>query len=44
MSAQWLMQHQTGWQKIECAPEGIIRSREDIHEEVLSIVTHVLPR
>ena len=44
MSAQWLMQHQKGWERIECAPAGTIRSREDIHEEVLSIVTRVLPR
>ena len=34
MSAQWLMSHQKGWKKIECAPEGVIRTRPDIHEEV----------
>lgn len=43
MSAQWLMQHQKGWHKIECAPEGLIRSREDISAEVFSTVEIALP-
>lgn len=42
MSAEWLMRHQKGWQRIECAPEGVIRTRDDIHEEVYSVVQRIL--
>ena len=42
MSAEWLMRHQKGWAKIECAPEGTIRTREDIAEEVYAAVTQQL--
>lgn len=38
MSAQWLMRNQQGWLKIECAPEGLIRTRETIAEEVYRLV------
>ena len=38
MSAQWLMQRERGWQKIECAPEGLIRTRETIAGEVYRLV------
>lgn len=44
MSAEWLMGREKGWKRIECAPEGIIRSREDIHSEVLSIVSPLVSR
>jgi dTMP kinase len=44
MSAEWLMRHEKGWRKIECAPQGTIRTREDIHGEVLSIVRPLIPR
>ncbi|MBM3272420.1 thymidylate kinase [Candidatus Kaiserbacteria bacterium] len=40
MAAAWLMQHQGGWHKVECAPEGVIRSREDIADEVYDLVQH----
>lgn len=43
MSAQWLMKHQRGWHRIECAPEGLIRTREDIAQEVFSTVAAALP-
>ncbi len=42
MSAEWLMQHQPGWQKIDCAPQGVIRTREDIAEEVYSCVATII--
>lgn len=38
MSAQWLMQRQQNWQRIECAPHGTIRTREDIADEVYAAV------
>jgi dTMP kinase len=44
LSAQWLLERSKGWQKVECAPEGTIRTREDIHAEVFSIVSEVLSR
>jgi dTMP kinase len=42
MAAQWLMREQKGWQKIECAPEGTIRERADIHQELWGIVQNLL--
>lgn len=43
MSAQWLMQKQKNWTRIECAPRGTIRAREDISEEVYAaIIQHLL--
>ena len=44
MSAQWLMQHANGWERVACAPAGTIRDREEIHADVLSIVTRALAR
>lgn len=44
MSARWLMERESGWQRIACAPEGTIRAREEIHAEVLSIVMRTLAR
>lgn len=44
LSAQWLMKREKGWKRVECAPEGTIRLREDIHEEVWSIVQSSLKR
>lgn len=38
MAAAWLMQHQSRWRKIECAPEGVIRTREDIADDVRHLV------
>ena len=39
MSASWLMQSQKNWTKIECAPQGTIRTREDIAEQVYALVS-----
>ncbi len=44
MSAEWLMAREKGWHKIACAPEGVIRSREDIADEVFSIVSPLVSR
>lgn len=42
MAAAWLMEENAGWKKIECAPDGTIRERADIHEELWGIVSDVL--
>jgi dTMP kinase len=44
MAAAWLMKEQQGWQKIECAPQGTIRERADIHLELWGIVEMLLSR
>ncbi len=44
LSAKWLLKRSSGWKTVECAPEGTIRSREDIHEEIMSIVGRHLSR
>jgi dTMP kinase len=46
MAATWLMKENSNernlWQKIECAPEGVIRERADIHQELWNVVQSVL--
>jgi dTMP kinase len=44
MAAAWLMKESSGWKKVECAPEGTIRERADIHQEVWGIVQNLLSR
>ena len=44
MAAAWLMKESSGWKKIECAPQGTIRERPDIHEELWGIVEMLLSR
>lgn len=44
MAAAWLMKQNAGWQEIECAPEGTIRERADIHQELWGIVERVIAR
>lgn len=44
MAAAWLMEENAGWKKIECAPQGTIRERADIHQEIWSIVKDSLTR
>jgi dTMP kinase len=44
MAAAWLMKQNSGWHRIECAPEGVIRSRDDIGEDVYAIVERMLSR
>jgi len=41
-SALWLAKTQPEFVQIECAPKSILRSREDIHEEVYSKVKKLL--
>lgn len=41
-SALWLAKTQKGWAKIDCAEDGGIRSRADIHEEVFRKVKKFL--
>ncbi len=41
-TARYLARTQKGWHRIACAPRGILRSVEDIHAEVLSILSKVL--
>ena len=33
-----------GWHTVTCAPEGVMRTREDIHQEVLAVVFGILDR
>ncbi len=44
MAAAWLMEENTGWERVECAPKGTIRDRTDIHQELWRIVQAVLAR
>ena len=37
-TANWLAEHQKNWHIINCAKDKEMRTREDIHEEILSIV------
>ncbi|KKR70470.1 MAG: Thymidylate kinase [Candidatus Nomurabacteria bacterium GW2011_GWB1_40_7] len=41
-SALWLAETQKGWIKIDCAEKGIIKTRENIHEEVYCKIKKVL--
>lgn len=38
-SAQWILAHEPNWHMVQCGAGGTIRSREDIHKEVLHIVS-----
>ena len=37
-TANWLAGHQSNWKVIECAPQGVMRSVEDIQTEIRQIV------
>ncbi len=41
-TAQWLAEKESSWKTIDCAPGGTMRTREDIHEEVLGLVSGIL--
>ncbi|MFA6301102.1 MAG: dTMP kinase [Candidatus Paceibacterota bacterium] len=41
-SALWLAKTQKGWVKIDCAKNGVMKTREDIHEEVYKKIKNVL--
>jgi dTMP kinase len=41
-SALWLAKTQKGWIKIECARDGILDSRENIHEEIYEKVKRII--
>lgn len=41
-TALWLSKTQKGWIKIECAEKGVMRTREDIHDEVYNRLKKVL--
>ncbi len=41
-SALWLSKTQKGWVKIDCAPKGIINTRENIHEEIYAKVKKII--
>ncbi len=38
-TADWLAASQANWQVVECSKDGSLRSREDIHEEVVRVVS-----
>lgn len=41
-SAQWLLRHEPGWNVVPCAKQGKLRTKEDIHTDVVAIVTSLL--
>jgi thymidylate kinase len=41
-TANWLASHQPNWHIIECSVESGMRTREDIHSEVASVVSQML--
>ncbi len=41
-TALWLSKTQKGWMKIECVKEGVMKTREDIHEEIYQKIKKVL--
>ena len=41
-SALWLVKTQKGWIKIECTKNGILESRENIHEEIYKKIKKVI--
>jgi dTMP kinase len=43
-SALWLAKTQKGWVKIECSKNGILDTRENIHEKVYEQVKKVLKK
>ncbi len=42
MSALWLAKTQRGWVKIDCAKGEVMKTREDIHEEIYKKIKKVL--
>jgi dTMP kinase len=43
-SALWLARTQKGWIKIECVKDGILDTREEIHEEIYKHVKRILKK
>lgn len=41
-TALWLAKNQKGWIKIECAKDGILESRENIHEKIYEKIKKIL--
>lgn len=44
LSAQYLMETQPHWQMVDCAQDGALRSREEIHDDIWNIVTKAIAR
>lgn len=44
LSAEYLMATQPHWQMVDCAKDGVMRSREEIHEDIWSIVSDTISR
>lgn len=42
-AANWLLTHQSNWSVIECMRENTMRSREDIHAEVVARLPTLIP-
>jgi dTMP kinase len=40
--ALWLSTIRENWSTIQCSKDGTLRSREDIHEELVSVVKEIL--
>jgi dTMP kinase len=40
--ATWLSSMRENWSTIQCSKDGTLRSREDIHEELVSVVKEIL--
>ncbi|MEK7140224.1 MAG: hypothetical protein AAB815_00405 [Patescibacteria group bacterium] len=43
-TALWLSKTQKGWIKIECAPGGVIDTRENVHEKIYAQVRKIIKR
>ncbi len=41
-TAQWLLETQPNWHLVDCMEDGRLRSREDVHEDVVRIVEDLL--
>ncbi len=41
-TANWLASHQSNWHIINCAHEDGMRTREDIHQEIVHVVSGML--
>jgi dTMP kinase len=41
-TANWLASHQPNWHVIDCIKSGTMRTPEDIHEELYSVVSRIL--
>lgn len=41
-TAEWLLQNQQNWKGVECMENGLLRSREDIHKDIVRVIEDTL--